>query len=100
LPWTVLTAAVAALLAGGCGHPATQGECEEILNRIVDLELKSQNVIDPAEVEKRRASTLTSSGLNKTELLRDCVGKHITDRAMICVRSAATSDEITDKCLR
>lgn len=98
--WPVAATIVALFSCAGCGHPATQTECEQILDRIVDLELRAQNVTDPAEIEKRRASTLTSSGLNKADLLRECVGKHITDRAMACVRGAASSDEITDRCLR
>jgi hypothetical protein len=90
------------LLPCACGHPATEAECQFILERIVALELKAQNVTDPNEAAKRRAEGLGLSGDGKVhgELFEGCVGKHITDRAMDCVRGASNAQEITDTCLK
>ena len=34
---------VAVVLLAGCGHPATEKECEEIVERVAKLELQSAN---------------------------------------------------------
>jgi hypothetical protein len=85
----------------GCGHPATEAECQFILDRIVDLELQAQNVTDPAEMAKRRGEGLGLTGdAGRRDLYEGCVGRHITDRAVDCVRNAKTAQEITDSCLK
>jgi hypothetical protein len=94
-------AALLALLASACGHPATEAECEAIVNRIVELELKAQKVTDPNEIAKRRSESLGLAGdKGKAEVLQGCIGKRITDRALVCVREADNASEITDRCLQ
>jgi hypothetical protein len=96
----VAVLALASLLPA-CGHPATEAECKIILERIVELELRSQKVNDPAEITKRRNESLglTADG-GRSDLLDGCVGRHITDRALACVQSAETATEITEHCLQ
>src|SRR6266545_5957411 len=78
----VLGSAVLASTAG-CGHPASEAECQTIVERIVELELKAQNVTDPAEVAKRRTESLGLSGdRGRAEVLQGCVGTGITDRCL------------------
>jgi len=84
----------------GCGHPATDAECVAIVDRIVELELKAQNVTDPTDIAKRRRTSLAMIGDGGTPDLRGCVGRHITDSALTCVRSARTAEEITEQCLK
>lgn len=89
------------LLLAACGHPATEAECRIILERIVELELKSQKVNDPAEIAKRRNESLgLSADGGRSDLLDGCVGRHITDRALACVQSAETASDITEHCLQ
>jgi len=89
------------LLVAACGHPASEAECRIILERIVELELKSQKVSDPNELAKRRSEALgISSDGGKSDLLEGCVGRHITDRALACVKNAETASEITENCLQ
>jgi hypothetical protein len=84
-----------------CGHPASEAECQTIVERIVELELKAQRITDPAEIAKRRGESLGAAGDGgKPEVLNGCVGRHITDRALDCVRNAETASEITDRCLQ
>lgn len=96
-------AALVAALAffSGCGHPASEEECRIILERIVDLELKQQKVNDPAEIARRRNESLgiTADG-GRPSLLDGCIGRHVTDRALECVRKAETSSDITEHCLQ
>ena len=79
----------------GCGHPASKEECLEIFDRSAAIELELQNVQDPAIVQERIERARADRG---EELLRQCVGRRITDRAMRCVREAKSSKEL-DQCL-
>jgi hypothetical protein len=96
-----LFAAVFLLIGWGCGHPASEAECQTIVERIVELELKAQNVTNPAEVAKRKGESLgLGDAGTASDLLKGCIGKHITDREIECVRDATSASEITDRCLR
>lgn len=79
----------------GCGRPATKADCDEILDKSAQLELKLQNVTDPAEVKKRTDAVRTARG---EEILSKCVGRRITEKAMACVRTATTAEQV-DRCL-
>jgi len=80
----------------GCGHPATERECEEIVERIALLELggldAGQNVV-AEEVKNAKESF-------RKEMRRKCVGRRITNAAMDCVRKATASRQIEDECFR
>lgn len=98
--FSVLAVLGAALLISGCGRPATDAECREILSRIVELELRAQDITDPREIEKRRAELETSIAAGKSGPYEGCVGKRITEGQLRCVREAKSSGEITNECLR
>jgi hypothetical protein len=82
-------------LVGGCGHPASKEECQEIFDRSAAIELELQKVTDPELIKQRVAAARADKG---EELMGKCVGKRITDRAVRCVREATTSKEL-DACL-
>jgi hypothetical protein len=82
-------------LLAGCGHPASKQECQEIFDRSAAIELELQKVTDPAVVQERIERARVDRG---EELLRQCIGRRITDRAMRCVREAKSSKEL-DQCL-
>lgn len=88
------------LFLSGCGHPASEAECQTIVERIVDLELQAQRVTDPNEVAKRRGESIGSGDGGKSEVLQGCIGRNVTDRALACVRKATSASEITDRCLQ
>lgn len=81
------------LLLVACGRPATQQECEEIVVRVTELELKARGIAgsDGQEVQE------TKEALRKSTL-HDCVGKRISDKAMACVRSAKTAQQLVGEC--
>ena len=85
-----------ACLTAGCGHPATVEECEEIIEQVARLELKATL---GAANEKAIASEIdaTKRAL-KDSTMKDCVGKRITNKALECVRNAATADEAAEDC--
>ncbi|MBK9259160.1 MAG: hypothetical protein IPM54_04930 [Polyangiaceae bacterium] len=79
----------------GCGRPATKADCDAILDKSAEIELKAQNVTDPAEVQKRTEAVRAAQG---EQLLAKCIGRRVTDKAMQCVRLATTADQV-DRCL-
>ena len=83
------------LLLSGCGHKATREDCEVVVDRNVELQLKALGVTDPATIAKRRDEMRSSM----KEDIDKCVGKRVTDGNMACVKSAETAEKI-DKCLR
>lgn len=84
------------LLAFGCRY-ATEKDCEHIIDRIVELELKEQGITNPDLIEQRKAETRRKK---RDELITGCVGKRITDAAMTCIDNASSSKDITQRCLR
>ena len=88
---------VSSLALVGCGHPASRAECEQILDKVVELELASQNIKDPTLVAQRKEDTRKAKG---DALMNRCVGRKITDKALACVRTATSYDQINDVCLR
>jgi uncharacterized Zn finger protein len=86
---------LALLGAVACGRPATEQECNEILTRTASLEYlsasKAAGPVDPAQIETIRARL-------KDSMMRNCVGKRITEKALRCVREAKTAKEIEERC--
>src|SRR5690606_8969646 len=68
----------------GCGRPATEAECREILRRTAELELKDR-LNDPALIQAELKEIEDSM---HDPMLEKCVGKRITEGAMTCVREA------------
>lgn len=79
----------------GCGRKATHEDCELVVDRNVELQLKALGVTDPAIIAKRREEMNASM----KDDIDKCVGKRVTDGMMACVKTAETADKI-DKCLR
>lgn len=91
-------AALLVLVGLGCGHPATEKECQEIADRVTELELQSSPVGRDPETAKEQLER-TRAWVKETQL-KSCVGRRITDSAMQCVRGAKKAQEITDACFR
>ena len=89
------TVAIAVCLLLGCGRKATRADCELVVDRNVEVKLKSDGMTDPVLVQKRKEELRAS--------LRDdidkCVGRRVTEGMLACVKGAATPEQI-DKCLR
>jgi hypothetical protein len=86
----------AAGLVVGCGRPATQGDCDEIVGRITELELSEAKTGDPADVARQIVETKREF---QAKAKRECVGKRITSHALACVRGAKTAQEVVRECL-
>lgn len=82
----------------GCGRPATEQECEQILERAARLELK-ERLGNPDESLVDSEIRTTKQALRES-MMNNCVGKRITDRALRCVLSAESSQELAEDCFR
>ncbi|MCH2109728.1 MAG: hypothetical protein MK135_10380, partial [Polyangiaceae bacterium] len=84
-----------AFLLLGCGRPATEEECREILRKSARFELEEQLGKD---------STLIDAELKTIEeelngsLLEQCVGKRIRESELACIRNAQTAKELFEDC--
>ena len=86
---------LASVALAGCGRKATREDCEVVVDRNVELQLKALGVTDPSTVAKRREEMRASM----KEDIDKCVGKRVTNGNMACVKNAETAEKI-DKCLR
>jgi hypothetical protein len=89
-------ALICALFVSGCGHKATEADCQLIVDRMVEVKLDQLGITD-AEDRNRQKDILLSrtTGVDNT----DCIGRRITDGMLACVKKAKSQDEITS-CLR
>jgi hypothetical protein len=79
----------------GCGRPATEQECSEIVARIAELELRESAPAAPAEIAAHVEATQAAF---RDEAMKACVGKRVTEAALSCVRNAKTSRQIVEEC--
>ncbi len=87
--------ALAAVLLSACGRKATLEDCQSVVDRNVEVELMRQRVTDPVQIEKRK----TEIRRELDPLVKECVGKRVTDSMMACVKRADSSQAI-DECMR
>jgi hypothetical protein len=101
----ILRAALAALAlspmtfrgaaGAGCGHRATQADCQLIVDKAVELQMKDMDLRDATAIEKREEQVRAELG----DEIKSCEGRHVTDRTLACVRTATTPQGL-DACLR
>jgi hypothetical protein len=84
-----------ALALCACGRRATQADCQLIVDRSVELQLKELSEADAAAIASREREIRGQL----TEEIRSCEGHRVTEKTLACVRAASTSKEL-DTCLR
>lgn len=84
------------LVLVGCGRPATDADCDFIVGRIAELELRAERDADRAQIAAQVEETKAEF---RAKAKRECVGKRVTERALRCVREAKTAQEIVRECL-
>ncbi len=82
------------MMLAACGHPATEDDCEHIIDKAAELKLKEDNVADK-DIPKQIAGYKDARG---ADAMKKCVGRTITKEALTCVEMAQSSDAL-DKCL-
>lgn len=87
--------AATAMPAAGCGRRATEADCQLIVNKSVELEMKEMSRVDAPSIEKREEEVRAQLG----DEIKACEGRHVTERTLSCVRSASSTQGL-DACLR
>jgi hypothetical protein len=80
----------------GCGRRATHADCQLIVDRSVEIQLRAQDETDAKAIAKREAEIRAELDDDIKSCERD---RRVTDKMMACVQSASTTAEL-DKCLR
>jgi hypothetical protein len=78
-----------------CGRRATPGDCQFIVDRSVELQMKELNLSDAAAIAERERQV-------RTELdddIKSCESRRVTEKTMACVRAASSTHEL-EGCLR
>ncbi len=84
LPFTL------AFVLVGCGRRATEADCQLIVDKSVELQMKEMEKTDPVAIQKRQDAL-------RHELepeMKECVGRRITDKMMTCVKGAQQSADL------
>lgn len=78
-----------------CGRKATEADCELIIDRNVEVQMKAMHIDDAPTIAKKQDELRAQM----KDDLKDCEGRRVTDKMMGCVKNAQTGDEVTE-CLR
>jgi hypothetical protein len=90
-----LGAVACGLALVSCGRRATPADCQLLVDRSVELQLKELNLADAAAIAERERQV-------RAELdgeIRSCESRRVTEKTMACVRSASSTQEL-DRCFR
>jgi hypothetical protein len=89
--------AASCLLVGavGCGRPATVEDCEQIVTRIAELELKEVDVSDAIDVKSQIAGTQAAF---RERLMTDCVGRRLRPSTLECLNKAQSAETAIKSC--
>jgi hypothetical protein len=78
-----------------CGRKATEADCELIIDRNVEVQMRAMHIDDAPTITKKQDELRAQM----KDDLKDCEGRRVTDKMMGCVKNAQTGDEVTE-CLR
>lgn len=92
--WTLLCCVALA----ACGRPATEQECEQILERTARLELQER--LSGADARLVETEVEATKQALRESMMSNCVGKRITDSALSCVQKAETAKQLAEDCFR
>jgi hypothetical protein len=82
--------------AAGCNrHPASAGECEAILHRLIDLELRESGYRDPVLRSRWRQDLVHRFAPD----LDRCRERKVRSSLQACLATAQTSEDIAHRCL-
>lgn len=82
-------------VVAGCGRKATEADCQLIIDRNVEVQMKAMHIDDQPTITKKQEELRAQF----KDDMKDCEGRRVTDKMMNCVRNAQTGDEVTE-CLR
>jgi hypothetical protein len=84
-----------AFVLTACGRKATEADCNLIIDRNVEVQMKAMHIDDAPTISKKQDELRAQM----KDDLKDCEGRRVTDKMLTCVKNAETGDAITE-CLR
>lgn len=93
--FTLAALATAATVVGGCGRRATQSDCQLIVNKSVELQMKEMSLTNASAVAKREEQVRAEMQAE----IESCEGRRVSSKTIACVQAATSSQEL-DQCLR
>jgi hypothetical protein len=79
----------------GCGRPATVGDCERIISRVAELELKEVEISDQEVVKSQIEGTQAAF---RERMMSDCVGRRLRQSSLDCVNRATSANQVVSEC--
>jgi hypothetical protein len=79
----------------GCGRHATSADCQLIVDKSVELQMKEMSETDAAAIVEREKHIRDEL----EDQIQSCQSRRVTDRTMACVKGATSTQEL-DRCLR
>jgi hypothetical protein len=89
----LLGAALLSALGWGCGRKATVEDCQQIVKRIVELELGKT-----VPAQELGSEVAEAQDAMRQRALSDCVGRRITEKSLKCVAVAQSAEAVIDDC--
>jgi len=83
------------VILAACGRRATRADCQLIVDKSVELQLKEMSPSNPSEVQKRVEQVRAAL----QDDIASCEGRRVTEHTVQCVQTAKTTQEL-DHCLR
>jgi uncharacterized OsmC-like protein len=90
-----LVALALASCIAACGRRATAADCQLIVDKSVEIQLKEMSETDAAAIAEHKAHIRSELD----EEIQSCQSRRVTDRTIACVQAATSSQEL-DRCLR
>jgi hypothetical protein len=78
-----------------CGKPATEADCEQIVARVTELELKQANVSDPVQIQAQVDEAKRSF---RERAQKECVGRRLSKDTLDCIAKATEAKQIVEEC--
>lgn len=79
----------------GCGRRATAADCQLIVDKSVELQMKEMSETNAAAIAEREKHIREEL----EDQIQSCQARHVTDRTMACVKGATSTQEL-ERCLR
>lgn len=90
-----LTGGASAAAVSGCGRRATDSDCQLIVDRSVELQMKEMSENDDAAIAARVQQVRGALGGE----IQSCESRRVTAKTMACVRTASSTRDL-EACLR
>jgi len=83
------------ILMGCQTHPATQKDCETLVDRLVDVELSNRGFNDPVLTQKKRSYFR----MQFADEIAHCIGRPLYKNSLTCTKTAPSTEAIAHQCL-